>query len=117
VPPPPSIVPGRAAAASSGSRAGALYPSGTYRELATEPITGVAAQTRRGHEFSGTLAGHLATRGEDRFRRRERRRRLRTVLWVTGTLLVFAIGIVIVVDILAGDFIRSLFDTFAGFAG
>jgi hypothetical protein len=94
-----------------------VYPGGTYHELATEPITGVATQTRRGQEFSGTLAGHLATRGEDLFRRRERRRKLRTALWVTGTLLVFTIGIVIVVEILAGDFIKSLFDTFAGWAG
>jgi hypothetical protein len=90
--------------------------------MSTEPITGVAVQGRaragreQAREVSGTLAGHLLNRGEEIFRRRERRRKVRAVVWVTVTLLVFAIGILTVVDILAGDFIRSLFNTFAGWA-
>jgi hypothetical protein len=86
--------------------------------LSTEPITGavVRDRARDAREVSGTLAGHLLTRGEDRFRKRERRRKVRAVVWVTVTLLVFAGGILTVVDILAGDFIRSLFSTFAGWA-
>jgi hypothetical protein len=97
------------------------YQGGAYTELATEPITGVV----RGRtpaaadpmEMSGSLTGHLLSRNQNLYRRRERRRKLRAFLWVTFGLLVFAVGIAVVVNMLAGDFIRSIFDTFSGWAG
>jgi hypothetical protein len=107
VPPPPAIVPGPTS----------VYQGGNYSELATEPITGVTTLPAPPELASGTLTGHLLTRGAQLHRRRERRRRLRTVLWVTSALLVFGIGIAVVVTILAGDFIRSIFDTLSRWAG
>jgi hypothetical protein len=68
-------------------------------------------------EMSGSLSGHILSRGFDLSRRRERRRKVRTALWVCFGLLMFAIAIVVIVDILAGDFIKSLFKTFSDFAG
>jgi hypothetical protein len=90
--------------------------------LVTEPITGVAVPGRatagpEAAEMSGSLTGHLLARGQELYRRRERRRRLRTILWVTAALLVFATSIAVIVNILAGEFLRSIFDTFAGWAG
>ncbi len=87
----------------------------------TEPITGVAvpggSTVTTGAEMSGSLTGHLLSRGQELYRRRERRRRLRTILWVTGALVLFATFIAVVVNILAGEFLRSIFDTFSGWAG
>ena len=68
-------------------------------------------------EMSGSLTGHLLSRNEHLYRRRERRRKVQTFLWVTVGLLVFAAGIAVVVNLLAGDFIRSIFDTFSNWAG
>jgi hypothetical protein len=99
------------------------YQGGNYTELVTEPITGVVATTDARAaatdpmEMSGSLTGHLLSRNQEMYRRRERRRRLRTFLWVSFGLLFFAIGIAVVVDMLAGDFIRSIFDTFSDWAG
>jgi hypothetical protein len=101
------------------SRPGTSYQGGNYGELQTEAITGVMAAGGRDSslEMSGTLAGHLLTRGAELSRRRERQRRMRTIGWVTFALLLFAVGIGVVVTILAGDFIASLIETFVGFAG
>jgi hypothetical protein len=123
--PSPPVIPGPSAAS--------VYQGGNYGELETQPITGhvlvpaKAAGTRTGvlyggertdsqSEMSGSLTGHLLSRGIAQSRRRERRHRLRTVLWVVFGLLAFTGAIAIIVDVLAGDFIRSLFRTFAGFA-
>jgi hypothetical protein len=112
-----------------------IYQGGNYGELQTESITGfvtssgaaVGERTGAGYavatagydpaEMSGSLSGHILSRGFEQSRRRERRRRVRTALWVSFGLLLFAIAIVVIVDILAGDFIKSIFKTFADFAG
>jgi hypothetical protein len=100
-------------------RTGTAYQGGNYGELQTEAITGVVVSGGRDSslEMSGTLAGHLLTRGAELSRKRERQRRLRTIGWVTFALLMFAIGIGVVVNILAGDFISAVIKTFVDFAG
>jgi hypothetical protein len=122
VPPPPAIIPGAGALPPSivvGQPVmTSVYQGGQYSEMTTEPITGVTTLAVPAAELaSGTLTGHLLTRGAQLHRRRERRRRMRTVLWVTGGLVAFTIGIAVVVMILAGDFIRSVFDTLSRWAG
>jgi hypothetical protein len=62
------------------------------------------------------MSGHLRTQRAEMSRRRERRRRRRLALWVTFTLLLFGLALGIVVDLMAGDFISSIIDTFVGFA-
>ena len=118
-----------------------VYQGGNYGELETQSITGyvvgsaevaVGAGHRNGItygavatgqydpsslEMSGSLTGHILSRGMEQSRRRERRQRLRTVLWVGFGLLAFAVAIAVIVDVLAGDFIGSLVKTFADFAG
>jgi hypothetical protein len=134
VPQPPVIVPGRATSPS-------VYQGGNYGELETQSITGfvvgpadagVGAGQRRAAmystvtagqydpsslEMSGSLTGHILSRGIEQSRRRERRQKVRTVLWVGFFLIAFAVAIAVIVDILAGDFIGSLVKTFADFAG
>jgi hypothetical protein len=51
------------------------------------------------------------------YRRRERRRKLKAFLWVSFGLVLFAAGIAVAVNMLAGEFIRSIFDTFSDWAG
>lgn len=94
------------------------YQGGAYTELKTEPITGVVTAGRGAvgaEPMSGSLTGHLLS--QELYRRRERRRQLKSVLWVAFGLLMFATGIAVVVNLLAGEFIRSLFDTFSVWAG
>jgi hypothetical protein len=139
VPPPPTIVAGRPSVTTQapaeprptiGTRpapaprptiGASTYQGGAYAELATEPITGVVqsrgAAPADPMEMSGSLTGHLLSRNQHLYQRRERRRKLRTFLFVTFGLLIFAAGIAVVVNMLAGDFIRSIFDTFSGWAG
>jgi hypothetical protein len=130
VPPPPSIsgpatssprlpvVPGRGGLVAPG-RPGTAYQGGNYGELQTEAITGVVVSGGRDSslEMSGTLAGHLLSRGAELSRKRERQRRMRTFGWVTFALVMFAVGIAVVVNILAGDFLSAVIETFANFAG
>ncbi len=128
------IIPGRTIGAS-------VYQGGNYGELETQSITGYmvgSAETPAGAtqrngttygavatgqydpsslEMSGSLTGHILSRGIEKGRRRERREKLRTVLWVGFGLLAFAVAIAVIVDVLAGDFIASLVKTFADFAG
>jgi hypothetical protein len=128
------IVPGRPGTPS-------VYQGGQYGELETQSITGYVVEpaevavgagqrsgTRYGGvmagqyepnslEMSGSLTGHILSRGIAESRRRERKQRVRTVLWVVSGLLAFAIAIGVVVSILAGDFISSLIKTFSDFAG
>ncbi len=118
-----------------------VYQGGNYGELQTQSITGYVvgsaeAAVGAGHrdgmaygsvatgqydpsslEMSGSLTGHILSRGMEQSRRRERRHRIRTVLWVGFGLLAFAVAIAVIVDVLAGDFIGSLVKTFADFAG
>jgi len=118
-----------------------VYQGGNYGELETQSITGYVVEpaetpvgagqrlgTRYGTvltggydpsslEMSGSLTGHILSRGVEVSRRRERRQKVRTVLWVGFGLLAFAVAIGLVVSILAGDFISALFRTFADFAG
>jgi hypothetical protein len=122
----PVIVPGQGVTASP-----SVYQGGNYGELETQSITGFVvgpAISGRGGgvyggagepsiEMSGSPTGAILARGMARSRRRERRHRLRSFLWITFGLLAFMTAIVVVVDILAGDFIRSIFRTFASFAG
>ena len=68
-------------------------------------------------EMSGSLTGHLLSRNQEQYRRRERRRKVRTAMWVTTGLAIFAAAIVVIVNMLAGDFIRSIFATFSEWAG
>jgi len=134
VPNPPVIVPG-----TSSSSGASLYQGGNYGELDTQSITGyvvgpAAAAARGGGavygagmaassleppsiEMSGSLTGAILARGMAQSRRRERRHRLRTFLWVTAGLLAFVVAIAVIVDVLAGDFISSIVRTFANFAG
>jgi hypothetical protein len=97
------------------------YQGGAYTELSTEPITGITvtggAATPESVEMSGSLSGHILSRNQHLYRRRERRRRLKVALWVIVTLALFTVGIAVVVNLLAGDFLRSIFDTFSGWAG
>jgi hypothetical protein len=96
------------------------YQGGNYTDLVTEPITGVVAAEggpTEPIEMSGSLTGHLLARNQEMYRRRERRRKLRTFLWVSFGLVLFGVGIAVVVNMLAGDFIRSIFDTFSDWAG
>jgi hypothetical protein len=125
------IVPGRSVSPS-------VYQGGNYGELETQSITGyvvgpaeaaVGTGQRNGivHgavatgqydlEMSGSLTGHILSRGIEQSRRRRRRQKVRTVLWVGFGLLAFAVAIAVIVDVLAGDFIGSLVKTFADFAG
>jgi hypothetical protein len=112
-----------------------LYQGGHYSELATESITGfgpaltaaraaamysgsaLPGQVDSPMEMSGSLTGHILARGLAEGRKRERRHRVRSVIWVTIGLLGFVTAIAVIVEMLAGDFISSLFRTFAGFAG
>lgn len=93
------------------------YTGGTYGEMATEPITGMVARPASSIEMSGSLTGHLLARNQELYHREERRRKLKSALWVALGLTLFAAGIALVVYLLAGDFLRSLFTTFAGWAG
>ncbi|MBX6751329.1 MAG: hypothetical protein IRY85_16970 [Micromonosporaceae bacterium] len=94
------------------------YSGGGYADLVTEPITGmVTARPGEPIEMSGSLTGHLLARNQELYRRQERRRKLKSALWVALGLTLFAAGIAIVVNLLAGDFLRSLFSTFASWAG
>lgn len=94
------------------------YAGGGYADLVTEPITGmVVARPADQMEMSGSLTGHLLARNQELYRRQERRRKLKTAMWVALGLTLFAAGIAVVVYLLAGDFLRSLFSTFAGWAG
>jgi len=126
VPPPPSL--------------GAALPPGVYRGgTAQEPVTVVAQApqsripaTRRPTgtvyggqtglptsanadapiDRSGSLTGQILARGrsaQDQ-RRRTRRTRLRGALFFTAGIVVFMGAIAVIVYVLAGDFIRSLFD-------
>jgi hypothetical protein len=118
-----------------------IYQGGNYSELETQSITGYVVEpaetpvgagqrlgTRYGTvltggydpsslEMSGSLTGHILSRGVAVSRRRERRQKVRTVLWVGFGLLAFAVAIGVIVSILAGDFISALVRTFADFAG
>ena len=138
VPPPPVMpapflpVPGSAG----------VYQGGRYSHLETQSITGVSpslgpvASWRAGGtvyggqtgaptsanveapiEMSGSLTGLILSRGQAAARRRERRDRLRRVLWVGVSGLIFAAAIGFLVFYLAGDFIASLIRTFQEFAG
>jgi hypothetical protein len=101
---------------SPGRQGATSYQGGNYGELSTEPITGVtAAAHERAVDRSGSLTGHLLSR--EMYDRRERRRQMKSVLWVAGGLLAFGIFIAIVVTVLAGDFIAGLFETFSRWAG
>jgi hypothetical protein len=121
----PVIVPGQSASARP-----SVYQGGNYGELQTQSITGFVvgpAVGGRGSavydggepsiEMSGSLTGVILARGAAKSRRRERRHRVRSFLWITFGLLAFMTAIAVIVDILAGDFIRSIFRTFASFAG
>jgi hypothetical protein len=129
----PAVPPVISAAPASPS----LYKGGNYGELETQSITGYvvgpalaasrsagmySGPARPGHvdspiEMSGSLTGHILARGLAEGRKRERRQRVRSVIWVTIGLLGFVTAIAVIVELLAGDFISSLFRTFAGFAG
>ena len=95
-----------------------IYTGGGYADMATEPITGMV-RPRPGSsiEMSGSLTGYLLARNQELYRRQERRRKLKSALWVALGLTLFAAGIAIVVNLLAGDFLRSIFSTFAGWSG
>jgi len=94
------------------------YTGGGYADLVTEPITGMATVRPSGPiEMSGSLTGALLARNQELYRRQERRRKLKSALWVALGLTLFAAGIAIVVNLLAGDFLRSIFAIFAGWAG
>ncbi len=68
-------------------------------------------------EMSGSLTGLILSRGQSQAqRKRERRQRLKTALWVTLGFTLFVGAIALVVWVLAGDFIRSLFTTLSGLA-
>jgi hypothetical protein len=126
VPPPPSL--------------GGELPPGVYRGgSAQDPVTVVAQApqsripaTRRPSgtvyggqaglptsanadapiDRSGSLTGQILARGrsaQDQ-RRRTRRTRVRGALFFTAGLVVFMGAIAVIVYVLAGDFIRSLFD-------
>ena len=132
MPPPPVIAPPVISAAPASP---SLYRGGNYGELETQSITGYVtgpalAGVRTGGmyagsgghvdapiEMSGSLTGHILARGLAEGRKRERRHRLRTFIWVTLGLIGFVVAIAVIVDVLAGDFISSLFKTFASFAG
>ena len=70
-------------------------------------------------EMSGSLTGHILSRGrssaqQEARRRQERRSRIRGVLFIVlGTLLFFGL-LGVVVAILAGDFIMSLVHALTG---
>jgi hypothetical protein len=101
-------VPGRPAATS--------YQGGQYGELSTEPITTTGTVTReRAVDRSGSLTGRLLS--QETLQRRERRRKAKTVAWVTSILLLFALSIAVIVIMLAGDFLEGLFETFSRWAG
>jgi hypothetical protein len=92
------------------------YSGGGYGEMVTEPITGMVT-ARPAEPVSGSLTGHLLARNQELYRRHERRQKLRTAMWVALGLTLFAASIAIIVNLLAGDFLRSLFSTFVGWAG
>ena len=93
------------------------YAGGAYGDLATEPITGMTTVRPSSIEMSGSLTGALLARNQELYRRQERRRKLKSALWVALGLTLFAAGIAVVVNLLAGDFLRSIFTIFAGWAG
>jgi hypothetical protein len=111
------------------SAAPSVYQGGNYGELETQAITGAIpaaamagarlydAPTDPSIEMSGSLTGVILARGQAQYRRRERRQRVKSFLWITVSLLAFMTAIAIIVDVLAGDFISSLFKTFADVAG
>jgi hypothetical protein len=71
-------------------------------------------------ERSGSLTGSILARGQSAQsgqdeRRRARRRRVRTAFFVSLGLAIFMGAIAVIVYVLAGDFIRSLFDTITHF--
>jgi hypothetical protein len=107
-----------------------VYQGGNYGELETQSITGFVVGPARGGaytqapiatepplEMSGSLTGHILARGLSAGRKRERRQRVRSAVWIVLGLLGFMTAIAVIVELLAGDFISSLFRTFAGFAG
>src|SRR5690606_8559650 len=116
--PPTTRPPGVVAPFPRPSIGASTYAGGAYGEMVTEPITGmVTARPADPIEMSGSLTGHLLARNQELYRRQERRRKLKTAMWVALGLTLFAASIAIVVNFLAGDFLRSLFSTFASWAG
>jgi hypothetical protein len=66
-------------------------------------------------EHSGSLTGHILSRGQSTaLPPRERRNRLRKVLIVGISVIVFIGVIALTVTVLAGDFIRGLVATLVG---
>jgi hypothetical protein len=116
--PAPVIVPGRLPASVPGRPGPSVFRGGNYSELETEPITvtGVTSPVRESAvDRSGSLTGHLLSR--EMRERREKRRRMKSVLWVVSLLLLFGLFLATVVILLAGDFLGGLFDTFSRWAG
>jgi hypothetical protein len=68
-------------------------------------------------ERSGSLTGSILARGRSAHddRRAARRARLRTALFFSLGLVVFMGAIAVIVYVLAGDFIRSFYDTVTQF--
>jgi hypothetical protein len=66
-------------------------------------------------EHSGSLTGHILSRGQSAYiEPREQRNRLRKVLIVGISVIVFVGAIALTVTLLAGDFIRGLVTTLMG---
>jgi hypothetical protein len=131
VPAPPTIAP-PIATPSPGLYRGGVYGRAEGRATAVAPVA-VPRQRRGGTvyggasgiptsanseaplEHSGSLTGHILSAGRPAaLPRRERRSRLRKVLFVGLGAIVFVTAIALTVSVLAGDFLRALFKTLLG---
>ncbi|HLT10586.1 MAG TPA: hypothetical protein VK028_07245 [Micromonosporaceae bacterium] len=92
-----------------GGRTGTVYGGRTGVPVSANPDAPI--------EMSGSLTGAILSRGQAQARRRERRQRLKRVLWATLGGLIFVTVISVIVAVLAGDFITSLYRTLREFAG
>jgi hypothetical protein len=133
VPPPPTIGP-PIATPSPGLYRGGVYGRAEGRATAVAPVSVPVPRQRPGGtvyggvsgrptsanydaplEQSGSLTGHILSAGRPALvPRRERRSRLKKVLFVGLGAIVFVTAIALTVSVLAGDFLRALFKTLLG---
>ena len=101
-------------------RATALAPTAVPRQRGGTVYGGVSGRPTSANydaplEQSGSLTGHILAAGRPAaVPRRERRSRLKKVLFVGLGAIAFVTAIALTVSVLAGDFLRALFKTLLG---
>jgi hypothetical protein len=105
--------PGATSLAGTGGMVPRQRPAGTVYGGQTGRPT--SANSDAPIEMSGSLTGLILSRGSSQQqRKKERRARLRTALFITIGAVVFIAAIAVTVAVLAGDFIRAIYNALVG---